>query len=295
MCSANTLAIGVDLGGTRCRSALVRGDGSFDSDHAEEGSSNWSPAELVEIVTRNVQRLRSRADAANRELAGVGFVMPGFLSEDGARVAEAANLPKLVGSDLPAMLRAACPLPITLDADCHAAGIAEARLGAGRGAERLIVASIGTGIGASVLVNGEVLRFTRNGAGSLGHVIVAAGGPPCRCGRRGCLEAVAAGPAIEREGLDAAALHLAVGVAVWSAVFCPDRIVFCGGVSAFGQSLIDAVDRELRPIMPMARPELRLGALGANAALVGAGLIALDAPTRQSALPQSSGASTIGR
>jgi glucokinase len=288
-------AIGIDLGGTQCRFAAVRSDGSLAASEQVRGAAEFGAGDLVRLLVSHVRRLRSHASEVGTSVVGVGFVMPGFLSVDGRCVAEAANLPKLVGSNLPEQLRAACPVPITFDADCHAAGIAEARLGAGRGAERVIVASIGTGIGASVLVNGEVLRFNRNGAGSLGHVIVAPDGPPCRCGRRGCLEAVAAGPAFERDGVDAAARHLAVGVAVWSAVFRPYRVVFCGGVSALGQSLIDAVDRELRGIMPTARPELRVGTLGPNAALVGAGLIALDAAARQSALPQSTGGSTIRR
>lgn len=288
------LAIGVDLGGTNCRFGAVRSDGALEAVERSDEMAERSTAEIVSLTAAHVARLCEHARATGTAVAGVGFVMPGFLSDGGSRIEVAANLPKLVGADLPAQLRRACPLPIAFDADCHAAGIAEARLGAGRGVARLIVASIGTGIGASVLVGGAVLRFDRNGAGSLGHIIVAPDGPVCRCGKRGCLETMAAGPAIERHGIDRAAKHLAVGIATWSAIFRPERIVFCGGVSAIGRPLVDAIERELNQRMPSGAPELRIGTLGADAALVGAGLIAFDSATGAT-LPRDARPTTIPR
>lgn len=294
MNQASHCAIGIDLGGTNCRFALVRPDGSLDGVERVGDTRELSAADLVALVAEHTDRLCRGAGGRGDTITGIGFVMPGFLSDDRTRVDIAANLPKLVGTDFPAKLRAACSLPITFDADCHAAGIAEASLGAGRNAQRLVVASIGTGIGASVLIDGNVLRFDRNGAGSLGHIVVAPDGPRCRCGRRGCLEAVAAGPPIQRDGIGSAAKHLAIGIATWSAIFRPDCVVFCGGVAEIGRALIDEIDRELSEIMPADRPALHISDFGSDAALVGAGVIALDA-AGSSALPSTRRPSTIAR
>lgn len=273
-------AIGVDVGGSGCRFALVHSSGKLAGRRAVAGSGGLEFDRLLETIVREVNTLLSRDEARGGSVAGVGFVMPGFLSDDGRRVADAVNLPHLVGSDLPARLRDALPSPLVIDADCHAAGLAESRIGAGRNARRLIVVSIGSGIGATVLLDGRVLRFTRGGAGSLGHVVVAPDGPRCRCGARGCLEVMANGPAFEGDGVERAARWLAVGIATWSAVFRPDRVVLCGGVSQIGRPLLDAVRRSLRDIGGQSFAggvEVALGAFGADAALVGAGLLALEA------------------
>jgi len=122
-------------------------------------------------------------------------------------------------------------------------------------------------------------RFTRGGAGSLGHVVVAPDGPPCPCGQRGCLEVMANGAAFERD-TPAAARWLAAGIVTWSAVFRAERVVLCGGVSSLGQPLVRAVLEALRDIGGTSfagRVGVVLGLLGPHAALVGAGLLAIDA------------------
>jgi glucokinase len=110
----------------------------------------------------------------------------------------AANFPTLSHSDFLGELKASAPAPIRFDADCNAAALAEARFGAGRGVGRLIVVAVGTGVGGGVVIEGEILRIREHIAGSLGHVIVDARGPRCRCGARGCIEALASGPVLER-------------------------------------------------------------------------------------------------
>ncbi len=137
--------------------------------------------------------------AAERGLApaGIGVATPGFLDETQDRIEYAVNLPTLTGYPLAERLRDAFDLPVRFDADCHAAALAEHRFGAGRNVRRLIVAMIGTGIGASVVIDGQVLRMTRRGAGMLGHVVVSPDGPRCTCGARGCLEALASARALE--------------------------------------------------------------------------------------------------
>jgi len=97
-------------------------------------------------------------------------------------------------------------LPVTLDNDANAAILAEHRFGAARGAQNAVMLTIGTGIGGGLLIGGEVYRGSSGAGAELGHVVIEADGPPCQgnCPNRGCVEALASGTAIAREGIAAA-------------------------------------------------------------------------------------------
>ena len=146
------------------------------------------------------------AAARKRRLApgGVGVVMPGYLDEKKRRVLLVANLPSLNGTAFPRDLASRLPLRVRFDVDCNAAALGEYRFGAGQGVRRLLVATLGTGIGGGVLLDGQVLRIRNHVAGSLGHVVVNACGPRCGCGARGCVEVYASARGFERAANEAA-------------------------------------------------------------------------------------------
>lgn len=131
-------------------------------------------------------------------VGAIGMILPGYLDADRRELAFSANLPQLTDARFLAGLREASSVPMVFDSDANGAALAESRFGGGRGVDRLIVVTVGTGIGGGVVIGGRILRIWRNLAGSLGHVIVDAKGPKCRCGARGCVEAHAAGPIIEK-------------------------------------------------------------------------------------------------
>lgn len=191
-------AIGIDLGGQSVKSAVVGGDGTIRIRRQTRIDADQPAAVLAQLITDEIRGLHDEARAAGLNPTGVGMVMPGYMDRDRTRLTFAANFPTLGGTPFLADIRAASPLPIEFDADSNAAAIAENRFGAGQGVERLIVAAVGTGIGAGVVLNGEIPRIREHIAGSLGHVIVDAKGPPCKCGGRGCVEALASGPVLER-------------------------------------------------------------------------------------------------
>ncbi|MGH2458653.1 MAG: ROK family protein, partial [Chloroflexota bacterium] len=89
-------------------------------------------------------------------------------------------------------------VPVKLENDANAAALGECRFGAGQGFRDVLYLTISTGIGAGIVLGGELFRGARGLSGELGHTIVAPGGPRCPCGKRGCLEAVASGPSIAR-------------------------------------------------------------------------------------------------
>lgn len=189
-------AIGVDVGGTKMITATVAADGSLVSrvrsaTPAPTGRDGGEDA-LVAAVVAGVTTVG--ADVP------VGLGVAGLVDRDG-HVAYAPNL-AIRDVDLGARLATALGREVTVANDATVAGVAEHRLGAARGHDHVVMVTVGTGIGGSVLVDGRPL-FGAHGHGSeLGHQVVEVNGPMCACGSRGCLEALASGTALTREARD---------------------------------------------------------------------------------------------
>src|SRR4051794_16326092 len=175
--------------------ALVRPDGTV---HHEERHPTLA-ARGPEAVTANI--LEVAADLAGRartdglEPVAVGVAVPGVVDEENGVAVWSSN----VGfRDVPlrSLLEERLGLPAALGHDVRVGGIAEARLGAGRGERHVLFAAIGTGIAAALVVNGAGYNGAHGAAGELGYIIVRPGGTPCPCGQRGCLEAIASARAI---------------------------------------------------------------------------------------------------
>jgi glucokinase len=184
--------IGIDIGGSSAKLGVVTSEGAVlrrdqVPTHRELGSDT-----LTGLLAEAVSRLR------DEQTVGLGVAAPGFRRADGEGVVNVGNLPHIDGYPLRSRLENATGLPTVLDNDANAAALGEFRYGAGQGVSRLLVMTIGTGIGAGMVVNGAVLRVCAEGLGDPGHIIVRAGGPECTCGGRGCAEALAAVPAIRR-------------------------------------------------------------------------------------------------
>jgi len=159
-------------------------------------------------------------------------------------------------------------LPAFLINDARAFGLAELRLGAGRGASSMIGLTLGTGVGGVVAVDGRVLQGHDGTAGEIGHQTIEPDGPWCGCGNRGCLEAFAradqiaaacgtasaeegiararAGDIRATEGIAQVARYLGIGIANMVVVISPDRIVIGGGISAAADLLLGPIQDELR-------------------------------------------------
>ncbi len=190
--------IGVDLGGQSVKLAIVDSQGSIRLRRQSPIDANADVGSVVPQILSEINALLADGRADDLEPRAIGMVMPGYMDPDRTQLVLAANLPKLSGNNFLADLKAASPLPIEFDADCNAAAMAEYRFGAGKGVDRLIVVAVGTGVGGGVIINGKILRIRQHIAGSLGHVIVDATGPKCKCGARGCVEFHASGPVLDR-------------------------------------------------------------------------------------------------
>ncbi len=273
-------ALALDIGGSGVRAARVGPEGV-------RGPVERRPLDATLTQDEVVRRLRDTLAALSpADDAGVGVSFPSFLDERG-RVGWCLNLPGLDGVDLRAALApVAGGLAVRPVPDLAAAALAEARLGSGRGVERFLCVAIGTGVNAAMTVGGRLLETAVGCLGDAGHVSVEPdGGPPCACGGVGCLEAIASGPALARAGgsdeaLARAGRGLGRAIAAWSALLWPERVAVGGGVAAaVGERLLEPARTERRRVGAsyiVGRIELVPAALGPDAALAGAGLLALE-------------------
>lgn len=212
-----TYALGIDLGGTAVKVAVVREDGTIlRSTHAPTHAERGPEAVLGVMETLARRVIAEAAGASNQSpaegvkgfaglagLAGVGVGSPGPLSARHGVIHRMANLPGWVGFPLAARLRERLGLPVTLANDANLAALAEHWFGAGRGVDDLVMFTLGTGVGGGVIAEGRLITGHFENAGELGHMIVVPDGRPCGCGQRGCLEAYASASAVAKQAEEA--------------------------------------------------------------------------------------------
>jgi glucokinase len=191
--------IGVDLGGTKMLVGAL--EGTEVRWESREASTGQSEEELVDLLVREV----GEAKAARPGAAAVGLGIPATIDHEKGVAISAVNLPL---ADLPIRDRVGerLGLPVFVDNDANVAALAEHLYGAGRGADHMVMLTIGTGIGGGLILDGEIYRGAKGAGAELGHTVIDVNGPPCQgnCPGRGCVETLASGTALGREGRAAA-------------------------------------------------------------------------------------------
>jgi glucokinase len=195
--------IGVDLGGTNLRAAIIDTDtGQVCHQRkcltlAVEGQGS-----VIQRIVQLIRELTQESGIAVSSIKGVGIGVPGTPDIDTGVIQFLPNLPgKWLNVPLRSILEAEVGLPVALINDVRAITLGEWSFGAGRGAETIVCLAIGTGIGGGVVVNGQFHLGIGGTAGEFGHHVVEVDGLPCGCGGRGCLELYASGPAIAAMGV----------------------------------------------------------------------------------------------
>lgn len=200
--SARCGAVGLDLGGSSAKMGLVAGNGDLLAFEQVPLPATDNTAIVLDSLGAAIEQLRERAEARQIELVGVGCGVSGNLDVAGSTIM-LNNIAALNGFPLRPWLIEQVGLPAFLDNDACLAALAEARVSAQAG--RTIFVTVGSGIGVVLLNQGDVVRVAYGLTGEAGHIIVAAhNGHRCPLGCCGCLETVASGRAIEREGQQAA-------------------------------------------------------------------------------------------
>ncbi len=290
--------IGVDLGGTKILAGLLDRDGHVHDRH-EVPTPTGSQEELVEGLAAAVEAVRTD------EVGGLGFGVPSVIDARTGVALGSINIP-LEDVNLRQVFEERFGLPTAVQNDANAAALGEWKRGAGRDVDDLIMLTLGTGVGGGVVLAGRLFR----GWAELGHTVVVAEGPPCQgnCTGRGHLESVASGNAADRaavelwgEGADAeqlveraqggdadaiaalASIGRLLGAGIGSLVntFGPELVIVGGGFGTAAAAFLfePALEVARREALGPAKEGLRLvpAELGADAGLIGAGLLAFEA------------------
>ncbi|MGH3385551.1 MAG: ROK family protein [Nocardioidaceae bacterium] len=305
----DSVVLGIDIGGTKIAAGLVDGLGRVHQQTRRATPAQQGGDAVLRAVTDSALAVVAGSDLP---VIGCGVATGGTVDESG-RVTSATSLIRdWVGTAVATRLADALGIPVRVHNDVHAAALAEARLGAARGAATAVVVCIGTGVGGAVVVDGEVSIGRTGTAGSIGHLPApSASGRVCSCGARDHLEPHASGHAIEQAFADRAghrlplpeiaslardgdqpAQHVISAAATMTGrvlagvanLVDPDVIVIGGGVAGLGALLFDPIESAFRTetLAGPRRTVIRPAALGADSALVGAALAApLPAPGRQ--------------
>jgi predicted NBD/HSP70 family sugar kinase len=287
-----------DLGYTILAEATV----PVDVDHDAQDSLDAAVALIDEVLVKSgVERER---------LLGAGAALAGPIDSATGTVGSSAILPGWVGLSLAQELEARLGLPVHVDNDANVGALAESVLGVGRGVSEMAYIMLGSGIGAGLIIGGQVYRGSGGTAGEIGHVLVDEHGPLCRCGNRGCLETYAGADALldllrrqhgdeltvdglvqlARDG-DAACQRVIADAArivgVAAATLCnqlnPELIVIGGELAQTGPLLLDPLRESIvRYAIPAAAEDVRVvtGELGERAELLGALVLVLGRSDR---------------
>lgn len=295
--------IAIDVGGTGMKCAVVDARHRIVVAERHQTRAERGPDAVVEAIGAVAEGLAGKARADGLTPVAIGLTVPGVVDEEHGVAVWSANvhfrdvpLRRLIGDRL--------GLPVALGHDVRAGGVAEARLGAGRGYRHVLVVPVGTGIAAAHVVDGKAFAGAHGAAGELGHIVVRPGGPPCGCGGHGCLEALASAAAVarayrDRTGKPASAAEvvalstqddpvavevlavavdaLADGLVTALTLYDPEIIVLGGGLAEAGEVLLAPLRTGIAGKLTFQRQPLLVRAeLGDNAGCLGAALLALS-------------------
>ncbi|MFE9022024.1 ROK family protein [Streptomyces sp. NPDC007808] len=309
--------IALDVGGTGMKAALVGASGSTPADGApgtapllhrarRPTGRERGPDAVVEGILGFAAELRAYGEQRFGEPpAAVGVAVPGIVDAERGVATYAANLG---WRDVPLrrlLTERLGGVPVALGHDVRTGGLAEGRIGAGRGADRFLFVPLGTGIAGAIGIEGRVEAGAHGFAGEIGHIVVRPGGDPCPCGQRGCLERFASAAAVSEAWAaacgdpeaDAADCAKAVAsgdpnaVRVWQravdaladglvtalTLLDPRVLIIGGGLAEAGETLFTPLREAVRRRVTFQKlPEIVPAALGDSAGCLGAGLLAWD-------------------
>lgn len=190
------LVVGVDVGGTKVAAGLVDFSGAIHARSRTQMVADNAALGLAAVIEA-IRDVTSNG-AAPRKLPAIGICAPGPLNPFTGVIINPPNVPGWHNFPLATELARIYGAPVTIDNDANAAALAEAKWGSGRGYRNVFYATIGTGIGTGIVFDGRIYHGRTGSAAEGGHMGIDPNGPLCPCGKRGCIEILASGPAIAR-------------------------------------------------------------------------------------------------
>lgn len=290
--------VAIDVGGTSMKAAAVDIDGHANAFQRRPTRAAEGPDAVIEAVLALADDLASAVPGT----VAVGLAVPGIVKDDTATVVTSANL-GWVDVAIGSLVHDRLGMTVAVTHDVRAAAVAEGLLGAARGAQDYLLVTLGTGVGAAMVIRGQPYTGAHGFGGELGHVAVEPRGPLCGCGRAGCLEALAsaghialrygvmsagdgeactarevaqravAGEAIAAAVWQEAVDALAIAVANYVTLMDPELIVIGGGMAAAGDDLFGPLRRRVEAHVRFgALPPVVPAALGDEAGRRGAAI-----------------------
>jgi glucokinase len=311
--SLGRVVIGVDLGGTNLRTALLSPDGDIlgKSKEATYAADGWK--KVVQRLIQNIERQKGIAAQKGLSVAAVGVGAPGVIQVDKGIVVKSPNFPDWNNLPLKDELENVLGLPVTIENDANAAALGEQWRGSGRGIGSMILLTLGTGVGGGIVLNRQIWHGADGMAGEVGHMTIIPDGRQCGCGNTGCLEMYASARGIVQSYRDAGGASetgnqsevtaaqvyqaassgdfralevmrnmgrmLGIGIANLINIFNPEMVVIGGGVKDAWPLFIDSTRAEIRKRafeVPAARTEIVPSKLGDDAGMVGAAAAAFQ-------------------
>jgi glucokinase len=197
----NRYHLGIDLGGTNIKIALIDEDGQVVARNTVKTEAYQGHDAVLQRMMSSARSLIAQAPEQG-EVVSIGIGVPGEVDMDAGATVDLPNLPdRWLDVPVTRPVSDALGAPAFLINDVRAFTVAESQLGAARGADTALCVAIGTGIGGGLVTHGAVQFGLGGAAGEIGHLIVQADGPRCGCGNHGCVEALASGPAIAAEAI----------------------------------------------------------------------------------------------
>lgn len=296
----------VDIGGTKIAVGMVDENGRLLC-RLEAPTQGYGP--YLHALERVTSMLEEAVGRTGTELAGIGIGSTGPVYPFTGEFGDVNFFPQWRGQNLVRDLEKRFHVSAAIENDADAAALAEAGWGAGQQKSRLVYVTIGTGIGAGIVFDGQVYRGVDQAHPEIGHHVIDPSGPLCDCGFHGCWESLASGPAISawtkknappnypraseltaqqicelaRAGDELAlraaereAYYLGLGLANLVAMFVPDTIVLSGSVMKSAELFLPTIRKiiaESCRFVPYDRTELALASLGDDTNLIGAGRV----------------------
>jgi glucokinase-like ROK family protein len=197
--------IGVDMGATSLEMALGDFRGQVLERHYEPISIRQGPEEIMPLLVERALAMLAAHAIPTKQVLALGVGVPAPIEFSSGLVVHPSNIRPWENYSIPSFLRQTFPdAAILVDNDANVMALGELRYGMGQQHQQFIFVKVGTGIGAGIILNGQIYRGSNGAAGDIGHISIDREGEACYCGNVGCLESIAAGPAIARRALKAA-------------------------------------------------------------------------------------------
>jgi glucokinase len=305
--------IGVDLGGTNLRTALLSVDGEVLDRRKEPTRADDGWKKVIARLVDNICQQRELAAQRGLQVTAVGVGAPGVIRMDKGIVVKSPNFPDWNNLPLRDELEKVLRIPVIIENDANAAALGEQWRGAGRGIDSMILLTLGTGVGGGIILNNKIWQGADGMAGEIGHMTLIPDGRPCGCGNTGCLEMYASargivqsyrealgitegakasevtsamiyeaarnGDAVARRVMKEMGGLLGIGIANLINIFNPQMIVLGGGVKDSWDIFIGATHEEIMRRafqVPAERTQIVPSLLGGDAGMIGAAYGALQ-------------------